>query len=145
IQSGQIHAGDNLLAAGKAMPSPATTINGQTFNWSRIAFAGGSHLVSGTALFTRFQPMYDPRILWVRQNSLCATVTYWPLPAPLNTFVQSITQGPMVQDQVLITPGVVWATSLAGSTSYLSHTGLFIPTATLSSWLINGSGVVLNE
>jgi subtilisin family serine protease len=147
IAAGTVHAGDNLLAPARALPAPATTINGETFNWSRIVTAGGSHLFSGAALFSRYQPMYDPGVVWVRQSALRTTVTYWPAASgvPPNTYVQAITQGPIVQSQPLVTPGVIWTTSLAGTTSYLGHTGLFIPTATLAGWVANGGGVPLSQ
>ncbi|MBV8210527.1 MAG: S8 family serine peptidase [Burkholderiaceae bacterium] len=145
IAAGTIHAGDNLLAPGKAIPTPSTTINGETFQWGRIVTAGGSHLFSGSTLFTQYQPIYDPGIVWVNQGVLRTTVTYWPATVPANTYVQSIASAPILQNEVLVTPGVVWATSLAGSTSYVGQTGFFVPSATLSNWLVSGSGTVLTK
>ena len=47
-----------------ACRATSSTINGQTFNWSRIVYAGGNQIVSGNALFTKFQPIWDPRLMW---------------------------------------------------------------------------------
>ncbi len=57
LAAGTLKPGDNLLAAGKSLPLPTSTIAGQTVAWGRIASAGGGHLVSGDALFNRFQPI----------------------------------------------------------------------------------------
>ena len=147
ISAGRINPGDHLLAAGSAMPAPTTTINGESFNWSRIVFGGGSYLLSGSALFTAYQPIYDPSLVWVRHGAQRTTVTDWPwsLFAPANTYPQLITSGLVKANQVLVTPGVIWATDLAGTSSYAGQTGFFIPTATISSDLISGSGIALSQ
>ncbi|HEY8706835.1 MAG TPA: S8 family serine peptidase, partial [Burkholderiaceae bacterium] len=64
INAGTIAAGDGMLADNRSMPTPSSTLNGSSFNWSRIVFAGGNNVVSGSALFTRYQPIWDPRITW---------------------------------------------------------------------------------
>ncbi|MDH5340862.1 MAG: S8 family serine peptidase, partial [Rubrivivax sp.] len=66
VQAGTIAPGAALLAAGKAMPEPVTLLDGKKIPWSRIVVAGGSHVLSGSALFTQYQPIYDPRLTWVR-------------------------------------------------------------------------------
>ena len=55
INAGGIPAGTSMLASGKRMPAASATINGSAFHWSRIVFAGGSQLLSGSALFTKYQ------------------------------------------------------------------------------------------
>ena len=50
IGAGTIATGATMLAPGKALPTPSSTINGTSFNWSRIVFAGGNHVVSGDVL-----------------------------------------------------------------------------------------------
>jgi len=74
------------------MPSPVTTINGQTFNWSRIAFAGGSHVVSdqrcspGISRCTTRHRMGAPELDAHDGDVLASSVTP-------NFYVESITQG----------------------------------------------------
>jgi len=51
LAAGTLQAGDPLLAAGHALPSAQSTINGQTFEWSRLIVAGSS--VSSLALIIR--------------------------------------------------------------------------------------------
>ncbi|MEO5697655.1 MAG: S8 family serine peptidase [Burkholderiaceae bacterium] len=90
LEAGRMRDGDALLARGKSLPLPRSTLNGQTFNWGRLVTAGGSHLLSGDALFTRFQPFYDPTLTWARSLLFKSTVTYWPL--TLNTVPRSIVE-----------------------------------------------------
>jgi len=73
VEAGTIASGASLLASGKTMPTAASTINGHTFNWSRIVVAGGNQIVSGSALFTKFQPMYDHRLVWARDVARAPT------------------------------------------------------------------------
>ena len=49
------------ISAG-ILPTPSSTINGQTFNWSRIVTVGGRQIANGDQLFSNFQPVYDPRL-----------------------------------------------------------------------------------
>ena len=63
---------------------------------------------------------------------------------PANVFVKSISVA-AAANQALVTPGVVHATALAGSNSWVGQTGAFIPTATLSNWLQAGSGETLTQ
>ena len=41
------------------------------------AFVGGNNVVSGDALFTKFQPIYDPRLTWANGVVRQRTATYW--------------------------------------------------------------------
>jgi len=146
IESGSIAAGAPMLAPGKTMPSPVSRINGADVPWSRIVFAGGSHVLSGPTLFDQYQSIYDPRLVWVRDSAQRYDVSYWPAghgEAP-RTWVKSIVARP-APSQPLLTAGVVWVSPLAGDSSLRGKTGVFIPTATLSGWLASGSGLVLSE
>ena len=64
ISAGTVSAGGTMLAPGKATPAATSTINGNAFNWSRMVYAGGTSVLSSSALFTQYQPMWDPRITW---------------------------------------------------------------------------------
>ena len=68
LARGTLRVGDNLLRSGATMPVPRTTIAGQTFNWGGYIFAGGSHILAGPDLFKRYQAIYDPGIIWVRDQ-----------------------------------------------------------------------------
>jgi len=76
LAAGTLKPGSNLLAAGQAMPTPTSTFNGQSFGWSQLVTAGGSHVLTGQALFTGWQPIYDPRLIWVRNVLLRSSVQY---------------------------------------------------------------------
>ena len=94
VNAGTLAAGANLLAAGKTMPAPSSVINGATVDWGRVVFAGGTQIVSGPALFTTYQPIYDPRIAWVGRAARRAGVSYWPAASgvPANTFAKAIVE-----------------------------------------------------
>jgi serine protease AprX len=146
VEAGTLAPGASLLAAGQSLPLASSTVNGETFNWSRIVYAGGNQVMSGGALFTKFQPIWDQRLVWARGVARCATVTFWPATSgvPANTYAKSITWA-AAPNQSLVTGGVVNATPLAGTSSSIGKTGTFIPTATLTGWLVAGSGVVMSE
>jgi hypothetical protein len=42
-----------------------------------MVFAGGNRVVTGDALFTKFQPIYNPRITWSRDVVLDRYPGYW--------------------------------------------------------------------
>ena len=116
IEANSIGPGSAMVAAGKTLPAARTTLNGRTFGWSRVVSAGGSYLVSGRALFTKYQPMYNPRITWVRDRVLRSAIEYWPATAdvPGATFPKEIKQF-SVANHRLLTPGVIYAGSLLGN------------------------------
>ena len=145
LAAGTLKAGDNLLAVGKAMPTPSSTLNGQAFNWGRIAFAGGAHLVSGDALFTQFQPIYDPGLTWVRQVALRNTVEYSPASfgVTANTVPSAIFETNAAA-QTLLTPQVVLLDALVGSNSAKRKTGMFKPTSGVASSALAGGGRVMS-
>ena len=69
-----------------------STINGSSFNWSRIVFVGGNHVVSGDALFTKYQPIWDPRITWANGVVRKRNAVYWSgTGITANTFVKTFT------------------------------------------------------
>src|SRR3989442_324395 len=145
IHNGQISAGSPMLAPGMSMPTQSSTVNGTSFNWSRIAFAGGGHIVSKPALFTEYQPIYDPRVTWADGIVRFRQPMYWSgyTIAP-NTYVQRFIDKPG-SNQTLLTAGVVMADALAGTSDLAAKTGMFIPTGALSGWLIAGSGTTLTQ
>src|SRR4029077_11816397 len=103
IANSYYQAGDNLLAYGKTMPTESSTISGVGFNWSRIAFVGGNNVVSGDALFTQYQPLWDPRITWADGVVRKRRVLYGPGPAiPPNPSPQAFTAS-AVSSQSLLT------------------------------------------
>ena len=73
-------------------------------------------------------------------------VTYWPNTA--NVFPMAVSSS-VSPDTSLMQPGVVSLVELAGKTSSLSKTGLFIPTATLAAGVTKGkllsSGITLSQ
>jgi serine protease AprX len=146
FEAGTLAAGASLLAPGKSLPPTSTTINGEKFNWSRIVYAGGNQIVSGDALFSTVQPIYDPRLVWSRDSVQRYTVSYWPTAvgqAP-KLYVKAIVPA-RAPNQTLLTAGVLRATNLAGASSSLGKTGAFFPTFTLSGWLAVGSGTLLGQ
>ena len=143
INAGSIAAGSAMLASGKTMPARSSTINGTAFNWSRIAFVGGNHVVSGDALFTKYQPIWDPRITWANGVVRQRVPGYWSGSGiAANTYVKNFTDVALT-NQTLLSSGVVSANSLLGTSSLIGKTGVFTLTPTLSSWLVSGSGMTL--
>jgi hypothetical protein len=67
INSGKISAGSSMLASGMSMPVQTSTVNSVTFNWSRIAFAGGAH--TNQCESNPFDPRRFARTLshWIRK------------------------------------------------------------------------------
>ena len=129
VSAGTIKPGDDMLASGKSMPTPSSLINGETISWSRVAFAGGSHVLSGEVLFQKYQGFYDPRLTWVRDSVAKLTPVYWTGSGPSNTYMRYVVATDL-QGAVLVTPGVVFADAIAGSTSKLStSSGVFSPHA----------------
>src|SRR5262249_27949485 len=63
IAQGQLNVGDSLLAAN--MPTQSSTIAGETFQWGGYIFGGAVHLLAGRPLITKYQAIYDPRLVWV--------------------------------------------------------------------------------
>jgi subtilisin family serine protease len=146
IAGGTIHPGDSLVAAGKTMPAPQSTVGGASVPWSRLAFVGGSQIASGAALLGTFQPIYDPRLVWAGANVHRSVLTWWPASGsvPANRYVRSVLDQ-AAPDQALLTNGVTLASAIAGDSSWQGRTGVFAPTATLTNWLAAGSGFTLGQ
>ncbi|MFY8087720.1 MAG: S8 family serine peptidase, partial [Rubrivivax sp.] len=72
LRNGTLVAGStSLLAAGRSLPSPrSNVIGGQTVNWSRIVTVGGNRIATGDTLFTRWQPVWDPRLAWASEFAI---------------------------------------------------------------------------
>ncbi len=77
INAGTLTAGASRLASGAVMPARTSTLDGTSFNGSRMAFVGGNVIVSGDALFTKFQPIHDPRLVWANGVVRKREATYW--------------------------------------------------------------------
>jgi serine protease AprX len=122
-----------------------SSVNGVTFNWSRIVFVGGSRIVSGPALFQKFQPIYDPKVAWAGSAVKKRQPIYWSgISIAPNTYIKWFSDTDLVTSG-LIASGVVRADGLAGTSSMVGKTGAFIPTASLSGWLTSGSGPILSD
>ena len=131
IASGSISAGQSMLASSARCPAAKSTLVGGSFDWSRIVYAGGNSVVSGSALFTKYQPIWDPRLAWANGVVFKRTPTYWSAGAcPASTYVKSFSEA-RVPNQQLLTWGVVRADALVGASSLVGQTGIFMPTATL--------------
>ena len=145
LAAGTLRTGDNLLANGASLPAMRSTLNGENVDWGRIAFAGGSHLVSGDALFTHWQPIYDPRLTWVRQVALRSNVAWLPagVLVAANTVPVSVVETNATA-QTLLTPQVVLLDGLAGSNSAGLASGVFTPIALLASRAAAGAGKLLS-
>ena len=53
------------------------TVDGRSFNWSRVVFVGGNHVVSGNALFIKHQAIGDPRLTWAGDVIRKRQPDYW--------------------------------------------------------------------
>jgi serine protease AprX len=141
IAAGAIASGNTLLATGKTMPTARTTkISGETFNWSRIVYVGGNRVVTGDALFTKFQPIYNPRFTWAKGVVLENYADYWDAN---RLFPKWFWQVSAAGVKPLLTAGVVEGTTLLGASSAIGKTGVFTPSATLAGWFGAGSGTAL--
>ena len=144
INAGSIGAGATLLAPGAAMPLPVSTIDGETVNWSQLIFAGDSHLLGGPALFTSYQPIYDPRLTWASGVLRKRSAVCWPgsNSVAANTYAKHFIDL-TAPNQTLISAGVRSLTALLGATSLNQGSGLFMPADVLTGRL--GSGIVLTQ
>ncbi len=144
VKAGTITPGSSINIT--ALPTPSSTVAGQTFNWSRTVFVGGRHIASGDALFTQYQPIYDPGLNWVGSTARRTTITYWPATKNVaaNTVPQWVNEASAATG-TLLTPGVRMGTALAGVSSKIGRTGVFLPTATMGGWMASGSGQSLTS
>ena len=143
VAAGTMTPGSALNAT--TLPAANSTVNNTTFNWSRIVFVGGNLVMSGDALFTKYQPFYDGRLTWANGVARLRTPAYWSgTGIAADSYVKSYTDV-AAPNQTLVTAGVVNGTGLLGSSSLASRTGVFTPTATLANWFGVGSGSVLQQ
>ena len=121
IHAGSLAAGAPLLASGAVMPTPSSLINGETVLWSQFVVAGGRHLLSGSELFTKYQPFYDPRLAWGGALLRKRSALYWPAAKGVaaNTYPQSFSDA-LAPNQTLVTAGVRSLSSLAGASSLIA-------------------------
>jgi hypothetical protein len=118
ISRGTINAGDPLLRAGATFPAASSTIAGSACPWGGYIFAGGSHVLAGAELFKRYQAIYNPALVWVRNR-----VTINDSPAP---------------DCALISEGVINGDAIATP-------GVFTSGWQLSEGLADGQGIIFCE
>ncbi len=149
VAYGGYNIGQAIMSTSKTFPAPTSTVNGTTFNWSQIAFVGGNNVVSGSALFTTYQGIWDPRITWSNGVQRKRRLVYWSSSAtppawPNNTYVSNFTDNAL-SDQTLVTSGVVLGDSLVGNSDPAAQTGAFIPTSTLAGWFAGGSGTTMTQ
>jgi serine protease AprX len=145
VAFGGYNPGEAIMSSSKTFPAPTSTVNGSTFNWSQIAFAGGNNVVSGSALFTTYQPIWDARVTWSNGVGRKRRLVYWSgTGIPSNTYVQNFTDSAL-SDQTLITSGVILADSLVGNSDPAAKTGAFIPTATLAANIAGGAGTPMSQ
>ncbi|MEY3295695.1 MAG: hypothetical protein RLZZ451_1743, partial [Pseudomonadota bacterium] len=110
LAAGTLASGANLLAAGQVIPTASSVVAGQSRAWSRLVTAGGNRLLTGDALFTRWQPIYDPGLTWARQLTLRSTVSYRPASnsagVAANTVVSGVVERNALAGSALLSPGV---------------------------------------
>jgi serine protease AprX len=140
FEKSRLKIGDSLIPAGVAFPAPETKLNGQTIAWSRIVFAGGSHVLTGEDLFRKLQGFHDPQISWVRSRITRAQ----PIFSSSTGVLLGYREG-AASPGVLVTSGVKSLTTALGNSSPRAKTGAFTPTSVALIKAINGAGVVLAE
>jgi subtilisin family serine protease len=131
LAAGSLRAGDSMLAPGATLPAPTSLVGGRTVVWSRIAYAGGTHLVSGNELFTHWQPIWNPSITWARGYVLQDVVNFQPITkgVPANTVVASVVER-NAPAQPLLTSGVQLLDATAASIPQ-APSALVTPVSTL--------------
>jgi serine protease AprX len=147
VRNNRIRVGDSLLAPGKSLPAPVSTLNNEPVQWSRLIFAGGSYVLAGTPLLTHYQAFYDPRLLWVRERVRTYQITEWLVP-----FAQDFTplyfrylQEAAPYSGVLSTVNLVNTSGLTGESNAALGTGVFTPTANLANGVSQGVGRIMAE
>lgn len=145
IDAKTIRAGDSLLAPSSFGFNTISFLTSANGPWSLLAFAGGTQLLSGSALLSTYQPPFDPKLSWVGQRVRTTTPIFWSgNRIASNTFVKGFTEATSVA-QVLVTNRVVSATTLAGTSSLIGQTGVVSPTARIASWIDLGGGVPMTR
>jgi subtilisin family serine protease len=130
VRGGKIKAGDSMLAAGASMPTQSSTLAGQSVPWGRIVTVGGSQIVSGDVLFKKWQPVYDPTLIWARHIVTRATIEYYPAggKVPADAVPRSIVELAVPASQSLIGANVrLLGTGIQTPTTLAGGQGLFTP------------------
>ncbi len=147
LAEGRIRSGDTLLAADKTLPTRSSLLGNETVQWSRLVTVGGSSIASSDTLFSRFQGVFDPQLMWVRGSVRRYAPIYWPQPTgddgrPLRLRSVAEVTAPTTD---LLTAGVSVADSLAGFSNAANATGIFIPTSQLSNGVTQGVAKIMAE
>lgn len=100
--------------------------------WSRLVFAGGSHVLSGEELFSAWQGIDDPRLTWAGGVVLRRTANLGAPGTPAAGYPRSFSEA-IVRNQALIARGARALSPLAGPSSWLAWSGAFSPTSRRSS------------
>jgi subtilisin family serine protease len=145
LASGTLKAGAAMLAPGMTLPVATSPVGGKQVAWSRLAYAGGTHLVSGGALFTNWQPIWNPAITWARGYVLQDVVSFQPTSkgVPANTVIASVVEQ-NAPSQPLLAGGVLLLDSTAGSIPQ-GPSALFAPVSTLVSRADSGMRYTLGS
>jgi serine protease AprX len=142
IAAGRMSSGTTLQTPTMRLTTTrSSNFSGESLAWSRMVFVGGNRIVSGDALFTKFQPFYDPKITWAKSVVLKREPTFWDIN---KSYVKRFTETRLTNTK-LLTAGVVDGTGLLGAHSLTNKTGLFMPSKSLADLFIAGSGFVLAE
>ncbi|MFM2399628.1 MAG: hypothetical protein RL341_1785, partial [Pseudomonadota bacterium] len=147
VRSNRIRVGDSLLAPGKSLPAPASNLNNENVEWSRLVFAGGSYVLAGAPLLTHYQAFYDPRLLWVRDRVRTYQITEWPVPyaADFTPLYFRYIQEAAPYSGVLSTVNLVNTSGLTGESNAALGTGVFTSTLNLANGVSQGVGRVMAE
>ena len=140
----KLKVGDSILAPGKSMPQPSSVIEGRTANWSRFATLGGRYLFSGDDLLAKFQAVYDPTVSWVTTDVLATNIQYFKGQGRdyITGFSTSAVNPHRFQ---VVTAGVKNVTPVLGTSSSVTQTGAFTPSASVAAMLAGGGGVVMGD
>ena len=143
-QGNKLKPGDSILAAGQKVPLPSSSFGGAAIPWSRFVFLGGTHVLSGSELFARYQPVYDPTLTWVGQRVRDVDVIYFDnKDNHVEGFIESTpTSG---KPLMLVTSGVRDVSSQLGISSLVNHTGAFTPSSVVTDKLAAGAGTRLSS
>jgi subtilisin family serine protease len=140
VDNGSLNVGDAIIAPGKAMPGPVSTIGGRSVTWSRFVYLGADQVFSGEDLFRKFQMVYDPAISWVRGTVTMADAQYFRTGASSKTYVSGFQTEPMRSGK-LVSAGVLRVTPALGVSSVALGTGVFTPSISIGA--IATAGIVL--
>jgi len=133
VDAGSIKTGDSILAPGKTLPAPTSTIEGRTFYWSGLVYMGGNQVIAGPELFTRFQATYDPKVSWVKKRVRRTEID------TLDGYIVGFDELNSVSRR-MVSNGVKSLTS-----SLSSGNGILLPVPVISAGALGSMGIVLLE